>query len=94
MKPAKAETPPQLPFSQILISTMHVFVVLYGGAIGVTYGSRVLASDGSIWASMGNFHALDIYRKLSCRGLIFSVVNRPRFGRYSLGYVIQLDCTG
>jgi hypothetical protein len=22
------------------------------------------------------------------------VVNRPRFGRYSLGYVIQLDCTG
>jgi len=23
-----------------------------------------------------------------------TVVNRPRFGRYSLGYVIQLDCTG
>jgi hypothetical protein len=26
--------------------------------------------------------------------LITTVVNRPRFGRYSLGYVIQLDCIG
>jgi hypothetical protein len=26
-------------------------------------------------------------------GIVNLVVNRPRFGCYSLGYVVQLDCT-
>jgi hypothetical protein len=29
-----------------------------------------------------------------CRDWFDAIVKRPRFGRYSLGYMIQLDCTG